>query len=144
MRYVASLVSGVSIFCVGAGLSVYHGVTGLFNPDPIGSFYWAFLILAGSLVSESATLLVAVNSIKKGAAQQKMSLWEYVKRGHDPAVNVVLLEDLAAVLGVALAGSCMAAASYWNSPIPDAVSDFISSMILLPLEEEDCYHLTDI
>lgn len=63
MRYVASLVSGVGIFCVGAGLSVYHGiklslyvlrlarfilpfyfvrlgVTGIFNPDPIGSFYW--------------------------------------------------------------------------------------------------------
>lgn len=28
MRYVASLVSGVGIFCVGAGLSVYHGITG--------------------------------------------------------------------------------------------------------------------
>ncbi len=40
MRYVASLVSGVGIFCVGAGISVYHGITGIFNPDPIGSFYW--------------------------------------------------------------------------------------------------------
>ena len=40
MRYVASLVSGVGIFCVGAGLSVYHGITGIYNPDPIGSFYW--------------------------------------------------------------------------------------------------------
>lgn len=40
MRYVASLISGVGIFCVGAGLSVYHGLTGLFNPDPIASFYW--------------------------------------------------------------------------------------------------------
>ena len=77
MRYVASLVSGVGIFCMGAGLSVYHGVTGLFNPEEINSFYWAFYVLGGSLVSESATLLVAINSIKKGALQQNMSFFEY-------------------------------------------------------------------
>lgn len=66
MKYVASLISGVGIFCVGTGLSFYHGVTGLLSPMPTGSFYWAFFILGGSLVSEGATLLVAVNSIRKG------------------------------------------------------------------------------
>jgi len=130
MRYVASLVSGVGIFCVGAGVSVYHGVTGLFNPDPIGSFYWAFLVLAGSLVSESATLMVAIHSIKNGARAQNMSFLDYVKRGHDPTVNVVLLEDLAAVLGVVTAGACMAAASHWNSPMPDAVGSLLVGGLL--------------
>lgn len=28
MQYVSSLISGVGIFCMGAGLSVYHGVSG--------------------------------------------------------------------------------------------------------------------
>lgn len=130
MRYVASLVSGVGIFCVGAGLSVYHGLTGIFNPDPIGSFYWAFFILGGSLVSESATLLVAINSLKKGAAKADMNFWEYVKRGQDPSVNVVLMEDLAAVLGVMVAGSCMAAATHLNSPIPDAVGSLLIGVVL--------------
>nr|CAH0100487.1 unnamed protein product [Daphnia galeata] len=130
MRYVASLVSGVGIFCVGAGLSVYHGITGIFNPDPIGSFYWAFFILGGSLVSESATLLVAINSLKKGATKAEMSFWEYVKRGQDPSVNVVLLEDLAAVLGVMVAGSCMAVATHLNSPIPDAIGSLLVGIVL--------------
>lgn len=40
MKYVASLISGVGIFCVGTGLSIYHGVTGLFNPTEMESFYW--------------------------------------------------------------------------------------------------------
>jgi zinc transporter 9 len=109
MKYVASLISGVGIFCVGTGLSFYHGVTGLLNPMPMESFYWvrllcmgifssawmlsenwnevspcvnftsfqAFFILGGSLVSEGATLLVAVNSIRKGARQNKMTFTEY-------------------------------------------------------------------
>ena len=77
MRYVASLVSGVGIFCMGAGLSVYHGVSGLLNPEDINSYNWAFYVLGGSLVSESVTLLVAINSIKRGAQQQNMSFLEY-------------------------------------------------------------------
>ena len=35
MRYVASLVSGAMIFCVGAGLSFQHGISGLFNPTEV-------------------------------------------------------------------------------------------------------------
>ena len=33
-----------------------------------------------------------------------MYFWEYVSESVDPSVNVVLLEDTAAVLGVGLAG----------------------------------------
>ena len=62
---------------MGAGLSVYHGVSGLLNPEDINSYNWAFYVLGGSLVSESVTLLVAINSIKRGAQQQKMSFLEY-------------------------------------------------------------------
>ncbi len=39
MQYVSSLISGVGIFCMGAGLSIYHGVTGLVHPSEIESLY---------------------------------------------------------------------------------------------------------
>lgn len=79
MRYVSSLISGVGIFCVGTGLSFYHGIQGLMDPQPIGDFYWAFWILGGSLVSEGATLLVAINSVKQGAKSMNMSFRQYGK-----------------------------------------------------------------
>lgn len=77
MRYVSSLISGVGIFCVGTGLSFYHGITGLMNPTPIEDFYWAFFILGGSLVSEGATLIVAINSIRQGAKKMGTSFRDY-------------------------------------------------------------------
>uniref|UniRef100_A0AAR2JZV0 Cation efflux protein transmembrane domain-containing protein n=1 Tax=Pygocentrus nattereri TaxID=42514 RepID=A0AAR2JZV0_PYGNA len=52
MRYIASLISGVGIFMMGAGLSWYHGIMGLLHPQPMESLLWAYCILAGSLVSE--------------------------------------------------------------------------------------------
>ncbi|XP_073997153.1 solute carrier family 30 member 9 isoform X6 [Rhodnius prolixus] len=130
MKYVASLISGVGIFCVGAGLSVYHGITGLIHPASSEPFFWAFCILGGSLVSEGATLLVAINSIRKGARIKGMSFREYVFRGQDPSVNVVLLEDMAAVLGVVVAASCMALTAAYDSHVPDAVGSIIIGGLL--------------
>ncbi|KAG7273230.1 hypothetical protein CRUP_031537 [Coryphaenoides rupestris] len=121
MRYIASLISGVGIFMMGAGLSWYHGIMGLLHPQPIQSLLWAYCILAGSLVSEGATLLVAINEIKKSAHKHEISFYDYVMQSRDPSTNVVLLEDAAAVLGVILAASCMGLTSLTGNPFYDSL-----------------------
>lgn len=40
MKNVASLISGVGILCIGTGLSFYHGITGLMNPEPLVEPSW--------------------------------------------------------------------------------------------------------
>ena len=35
MKYITSLVSGVGIFCLGAGVSLMHGVQTLYTPHPL-------------------------------------------------------------------------------------------------------------
>uniref|UniRef100_A0A673G8X5 Proton-coupled zinc antiporter SLC30A9, mitochondrial n=1 Tax=Sinocyclocheilus rhinocerous TaxID=307959 RepID=A0A673G8X5_9TELE len=121
MRYIASLISGVGIFMMGAGLSWYHGIMGLLHPQPIESLLWAYCILAGSLVSEGATLLVAINEIKKSSRKQGLSFYEYVMQSRDPSTNVVLLEDAAAVVGVVLAAGCMGLTSLTGNPYYDSL-----------------------
>ncbi|XP_053685007.1 zinc transporter 9 [Sabethes cyaneus] len=130
MKYVSSLISGVGIFCVGTGLSFYHGIMGLMDPHPIDDFFWAFFILGGSLVSEGATLLVAINSCRSGAKALNMSFKDYVVSSQDPCVNVVLTEDAAAVFSVALAATCMGLSTYSGSPIPDAVGSLLVGCML--------------
>lgn len=130
MKYVASLISGVGIFCIGSGLSIYHGVTGLIHAEPLDSLFWAYFVLGGSFISEGATLAVAINNIAKCSKEAKISFLQYVLRGHDPTVNVVLLEDCAAVLSIGVAGVCMSLTSYLNTPIPDAVGSLLVGGIL--------------
>lgn len=120
MRYIASLISGVAIFCTGTGVSIYHGVHGLLHPTPIESYYWAFIILFGSLISEGGTLVIAVNAARKAALAQGLTLKQYIINGHDPTLNVVILEDFAAVLGVGIAATCMGLTTLFNTPIFDA------------------------
>lgn len=107
LQYVSSLISGVGIFCLGAGLSIYHGVTGLLSPSELESIWTAVFVLGGSFVSESVTLALAVKSIRNSARARDMSFVEFVVGGYDPCVNVVLLEDLAAVVGVVIAAVAM-------------------------------------
>lgn len=53
-----------------------------------------------------------------------------VSRGQDPSVNVVLMEDLAAVTGVAVAGSCMYLSYIYHNHIPDAAGSIIVGTLL--------------
>ena len=73
--------------------------------------------LLASFVSESVTLALAVRSIRQSARNQDMTFSQFVWSGWDPCVNVVLLEDLAAVLGVVTAAGCMGLSHYtgWST-----------------------------
>lgn len=130
IQYVTALISGVGIFCMGAGLSVYHGISGLMEPHGIESIWIAMAILGISFVSESVTLALAVRSIRESARDQNMSFSEFVWCGWDPCVNVVLLEDLAAVVGVVIAASCMGLSHYTGSHVPDAVGSLLIGGLL--------------
>ncbi|ALC42094.1 CG8632 [Drosophila busckii] len=130
MRYVSSLISGVGIFCVGSGLSIYHGIEGILHPQPIADLFWVYCILAGSLVSEGATLVVAINELKRSARLNQMSFKNYVLSGKDPCVNVVLCEDAAAVAGVMIAATCMGLSSYTGSPLFDAAGSLVIGALL--------------
>ena len=130
MQYVSSLISGVGIFCLGAGLSVYHGIDGLINPHGMESMNVAYAILGMSFISESVTLYLAIKSIKESASFENMGFLEYVFRGYDPCVNVVLLEDTAAVLGVVIAAASMSLSQQYGSHIPDAIGSIVIGGLL--------------
>ncbi len=53
-----------------------------------------------------------------------------VLASRDPSVNVVLLEDLAAVMGVVVCSTCMGLTHYYGSHIPDAVGSLLVGGLL--------------
>ena len=94
------------------------------------SLYIAFAVLGGSFLSESVTLVLAVRSIRESALEQDMSFFEYVYGGYDPSVNVVLLEDMAAVMGVVIAAGAMGLSVQTGSHIPDALGSVMIGGLL--------------
>ena len=51
-------------------------------------------------------------------------------RGQDPSTNVVLLEDLAAVMGLGVAAACISLTHYTGNPVFDAVGSLLIGTVL--------------
>ena len=85
----------------------------------------------GSALSESGTLVMAYLDTKQNAEKLGISFWNYVRQGYKPSVNVVLLEDIAAVLGVFIAGSCMTLTYMSGNPIYDCVGSLLIGGVMV-------------
>jgi zinc transporter 9 len=90
-----ALVSAVSVFFVGCGINVYHGIDALLHPGtvaPFGPLVLGLLIMAFAL--ESWTFAVALKEIGgiEGARRNRRNV----------TVLAVLLEDAVALVGIGL------------------------------------------
>jgi zinc transporter 9 len=108
--FVWSLISGVGIFCLGAGVSVVHGFHGLVDPAPVEQLWASLSVIGLSIAIESYSLAVAYRALAAGAASRRMPVRQYIAAGLDPTSLAVVAEDGGAVLGLALAGGCLLAA----------------------------------
>ena len=109
-QYVWSLISAVGLMFVGCGVSVWHGVSALAHPEPLAStgMLWAAMGVCGlSGMVEAYSLRVAFEEVRREAAKDGMTLWEYVRTGSDPVNVGVLLEDSVAVGGSVVAMGCL-------------------------------------
>ena len=123
-KFVWSLVSAVAIFCMGAGATVTHGAAALLSPAaaaaPVNLSISA-AVLAVSAAVEGYSLYVAARAVAAGAAAAGVPFAAHVRRGSDPTSVAVLLEDGAAVAGLAIAGMATAATAATGSPVYDAL-----------------------
>jgi len=129
-RYIWALISGVGIFFLGCGVSMYHGVTQLLDPTPIAYPYIAFGALAFAFFVEGITFLLAYRQVLRSARQLGVSFREYVRRGPDPLGVAVLVEDGAAVLGVGIAGLCIGASQLTGDMRWDGVGSLAIGSIM--------------
>jgi solute carrier family 30 (zinc transporter), member 9 len=94
-KFFWALVSAVSVFFVGCGINVYHGVDAFLHPGavaPFGPLVLSLLVFA--LVLESWTLTVALKEIGGVKAA--------IRNRQNVTVLAVLLEDAVALLGILL------------------------------------------
>ncbi|KAK8675878.1 hypothetical protein V6N13_033940 [Hibiscus sabdariffa] len=129
-RFVWSLISAVGIFCLGSGATIVHGVQNLWTAHPPENIKYAALVIGGSFIIEGASLVVAIQAVKKGAAAEGMKVKDYVWRGHDPTSVAVMTEDGAAVTGLAIAAASLVAVKTTGNAIYDPIGSIIVGNLL--------------
>lgn len=126
-RFLWALISACGIFFIGAGATIYQGITALIKQEHIAVSSMVFGILAISLVVELFTLWLAYRELR--AMTKGMKFSRALHYG-DPATIAVLYEDSIAVLGVIIAFASivltkMTGAYYW-----DAIGSIVIGIML--------------
>jgi len=100
-RYFYAFVVAIVLFTVGALFSVYEGIHKITHPEPVRSPAVAFAVLAIATVMESLSLRTAV---RESAPQRRGDNWlAYIRHAKAPEIPAILLEDMAALVGLLLA-----------------------------------------
>jgi cation diffusion facilitator family transporter len=126
--YFWAFVVAILIFAIGSGISIYEGWTHIFEPEPLGDPLINYIVLAIAALLETGSWLVAVREFN--AKRQGTSWWMAVRRSKDPAGFIVLFEDSAALVGLALAAIGVWASHALNDPRLDGVASIAIGLVL--------------
>ena len=100
-RYFYGFIVAVTLFTIGGLFSVYDGVHKILHPEPVTSPLIAFIVLGVSACLEGFSLRTAVS--RSRSARHGLTYRRFIRRAKAPELPVVLLEDSAAVIGLAFA-----------------------------------------
>jgi cation diffusion facilitator family transporter len=126
--YFWSFVVAILIFAVSAGISIYEGVHHLLAPRPMESPVVNYIVIGLAMIFEGIAWAIALTTFSR--AKGKWGYLEAVHRGKDPSLFVVLFEDSAAMLGLAVAFVGILLTQITGSPYFDGAASIVIGLIL--------------
>ncbi len=129
-RYVYAFVVSIVLFSVGGLFSVYEGVHKVQHPEPIRDAWLPIAVLLIALALESWSLRTAVRE-SNSVRPHGQSWVGFVRHAKAPELPVVLLEDSAALVGLALALSGVSAAVITGNGFYDGLGSIMIGILLI-------------
>lgn len=129
-QYFWAMIVALSVFTLGGGVSIYHGILSLREPHPVESPFWSYLVLIAAAVFESYSWLVSRRELNQRRRPGE-SLWQTVRRSQDPAVFTVFIEDSAALVGIAIALAGIGLGQLLDNPYIDPAASILIGLVLI-------------
>jgi divalent metal cation (Fe/Co/Zn/Cd) transporter len=124
------MIVALSIFTFGGGISIYHGILSLRDPHPIEDPFWSYLVLVVAAVFEAYSWLVSRRELNQRRREGE-NLWQTVRRSQDPAVFTVVIEDSAALVGIAIALAGIGLGQLLDNPYIDPAASILIGLVLI-------------
>lgn len=108
--YFWSFVVAMVVFGGGGGLSIYEGLHALSEPRNLTSPWPSFTVIGVAAVFEGASLLVGLREFRiyRRDLHYPRSILDGIRASKNPAMFLTVLEDLAALVGLAIAAAGIA------------------------------------
>jgi cation diffusion facilitator family transporter len=130
-RYLYAFLVSLTVFWLGGVLAVVEGVGHLSSHDPIVDARWAYAVLGLGAVLDGWSLRT---TIRGGRTAKGVMTWrQLVRVTKAPELIVVLLEDLGALIGIAIAFAGVTLTLITGEGVWDAVASITIGVLLMAI-----------
>jgi cation diffusion facilitator family transporter len=129
--YFWSFVVALMIFLAGGAVSVWQGIERLRSPAPIDRPWLNFAVLAASAVFESLSFRESYREYRRIVGGDEIGLGSFLRLSKDPSLYGTLLEDGAALAGLAFAALGVAGASVFHLASADGAASVAIGALLI-------------
>ena len=126
--YFWAFIVALLVLALGAGVSVYEGITHLQHPQPMTRPLVNYVVLAISMVFEGTTWFIALRAFRAGKG--KLGYFEAFRRSKNPTTFTVLFEDSAALAGLFIALAGITASHLLQQPAFDGIASIAIGGVL--------------
>jgi cation diffusion facilitator family transporter len=127
--YLWAFIVSLMLFLLGGVVALYEGAKKLTGPhENHGSVLAAVAVLAISIVLELSSFRVAAKEFNRTRGRRSIAAALFY--GKDPTIPIVLLEDTAALVGLATAFAAVAITWATGSVVADAVGSLLIGVLL--------------
>jgi cation diffusion facilitator family transporter len=129
--YFWSFIVALMIFLVGGLVAVLEGSEKLLHPEPLTRPGVNFGVLAISAACEGLSFRTAYREYRRAVRGRDVRLFSYLKVSKDPNVFATLLEDGAALAGLAVAALGVAGSSLLGWAWADGAASILIGLLLI-------------
>jgi cation diffusion facilitator family transporter len=127
-RYLWAFVVSLSIFIIGAFLSVHEGMTKILHPEPLRKPGWGILVLALSFFFDTYSWRIAFREMR--TTIKRRGIFRAIRDSKAPAIFIIFLEDSAAIFGLCIALGGILLTSLTKRPVFDGAASIVIGAIL--------------
>ena len=128
--YFWGLIVAVLIFAIGGGMSFYEGIKHIQHPEPLEDAGWNYVVLGLSFLFEGIAFYLSVKALL-AQASGNVGFVQMLKTSRDPAVFASVMENLAALIGLAIAGIGVFLGHLLNNPYFDGGASIAIGLLLM-------------
>ena len=126
--YFWSFIVALLVFALGAGVSLYEGISHILKPEPIRNPTVNYIVLGLSFLFEGGSWWIALSEFR--STKGDLGYFEAVRLSKDPSVFSVLFEDSAALLGLGFAFLGILGAQIFDTPELDGAASIGIAVVL--------------
>jgi cation diffusion facilitator family transporter len=128
--YFWALIVALSVFTLGGGVSIYHGVHAIMHPKPPGDPMWNYVVLGVAALFEGYSWNVSRLEINKKKKPGR-TLWQAFRSSKDASVFTVFVEDSAALVTIVVAAMGIGLGQLTGNPYFDPGASVVIGLILV-------------